>query len=247
MISFKNFSCYYKQKRTKEFKKILDNLSLDIATGEFVVVLGASGSGKTTMLKCLVGQGEFFDGDLLIDGVPIDNINVKTGNFAYVRQDIVLYPNLTVYENIAFPLRTMKTPQDEVDKRVKAVAKNLGILPFLTRKPRQLSGGQQQRVAICRAIIKNPRYLFFDEPFAAMEPALRLELGRIVRALHEELMPTMVFVTHDITEAFTLADRIIVIEGGKIVEEGTPDSLKENHTSVLLRKFFGEEVDEDEE
>ncbi len=240
MIEFKKFSCYYKIKKSKDYGKILNRIDLTVDTGEFLVVIGESGCGKTTLLNCCVGQADYFDGDLLIDGVPIENADVRSGKFAFVRQDYALMPNMTVYENIAFPLRNMRTPQDEVDKRVKEIADKLGLLPFLTRRPRQLSGGQQQRVAIGRAIIKNPQYLFFDEPFSNLEPAVRRELCSLVKELHRELRPTIIFVTHDITEAFSLADRMIVMENGIIVENGTHDELKQDHRSALLCKFFGD-------
>ncbi len=242
MIELKNFSCYYKIKKPKGYGKILNSIDLKVETGEFLVVLGESGCGKTTLLNCCVGQADYFDGDLFIDGEPIENADVRSGRFAFVRQDYALLPNMTVYENMAFPLRNMKTPQDEVDRRVKETAEKLGLSYFLTRRPRQLSGGQQQRVAIGRAIIKNPQYLFFDEPFSNLEPAVRRELCMLVKQLHRELRPTVLFVPHDITEAFNLAERIVVMESGIIAEAGAPDELRENHRSALLCKFFGEEV-----
>ena len=235
-IQFDDFSAYYKQK--KVYAAALDHLSLRIEKGEFFVVVGASGSGKSTLLKCILGLNRDIEGDLYIDGVSIDDMNAKDGNMAYVTQEIALYPHLTVYENIAFSLRLMHTPQDEVDRRVKEMAELTQIKWLLTRKPRQLSGGQQQRVAIARALVKHPQLLLFDEPFSNIDPALRLELRQLVKAVHRRLGATTVFVTHDLSEAFFLADRIAVLEEGNVVQIGTPDELWKNPQAALLQAFF---------
>ncbi len=235
-IEFQNFSCYYKNK--KQYITALSELNLTVEDGEFLVVAGESGSGKSTLLKACLGLAEFFDGDLFIDGETVENINLKDGKFAFVRQEIVLYPNLTVYENIAFPLRTMKTPHEEVDRRVKETAEMIGMKMFLTRKPRQLSGGQQQRVAIGRALIKNPSYIFFDEPFSNVDKELRGELRQIVKKIHQKRKPTIVFVTHDLSEAFALAERIAVLEDGKLVEVGTPEEIYAEPKSELMCAFL---------
>ena len=153
-IQFKDFSCYYKQR--KEYITALDHINLTVKHGELLVVLGPSGCGKTTMLKCILGLCNYIGGDLLIDGVSADTFQVQNANIGYVRQEFSLYPHLTVYENIAFPLRTIHTTQEEVDRRVKEIANLLEIEWLLTRKPKQLSGGQNQRVALARALIKNP-------------------------------------------------------------------------------------------
>ena len=235
-IQFDDFSAYYKQK--KVYAAALDHLSFKIDKGEFFVVVGASGSGKSTLLKCILGLNRDIEGDLYIDGVSIDDLNAKDGNMAYVTQEIALYPHLTVYENIAFSLRLMHTPQDEVDRRVKEMAELTQIKWLLTRKPRQLSGGQQQRVAIARALVKHPQLLLFDEPFSNIDPALRLELRQLVQTVHRRLGATTVFVTHDLPEAFFLADRIAVLEEGNVVQIGTPDELRENPQAALLQAFF---------
>ncbi len=236
IIEFKNFSCYYKQK--KEYIKAIDEISFSIDSGEFVVVIGESGSGKTTLLKACLGLANYFEGDLIINGLSVENLDLKSGNYAYVRQEIGLYPNLTVYENIAFPLRVIKTAQAEVDERVKKIAKRVGVEMLLTRKPRQLSGGQHQRIAIARALVKNPRIIYFDEPFSNVDPTLRSDLRLMVKQIHKVYKPTILFVTHDLGEAFTLADRIIVLENGKVVEEGTPEYLEKNGQSELIKEFF---------
>ncbi len=250
-IEFRDFSCYYKYK--KRPLTALSHLNLKVEKGEFLAVIGESGSGKSTLIKACLGIAEFFDGDLFVDGKGIESVNLKSGQFSYVSQEIGLYPGMTVYENMAFPLRMMKTTQQEVDARVKETAEMMGMRMFLTRKPRQLSIGQQQRVAIGRAIIKNPSYIFFDEPFSNLDPMLRITLRRIVKDIHKKMRPTIIFSTHDINEAFLLADRVVMLEKGEIVEIGTPDELRDNHKSTLLNNFFGTveenqlEVDEEQQ
>ena len=222
-IEFQDFSCYYKNK--KETVTALDNLTMSIEKGELFVILGQSGSGKTTLLKCILGLCDYISGALYIEGVPADQLLLSQSNIGFVRQEINLYPHLTIYENIAFPLRTMKTPQAEVDRRVREMASLLGLRPLLTRKPKQLSGGQHQRVAIARALIKNPTLLLMDEPFSNVDAALRSQMRQLIKKIHETYHCTIVFVTHDLVEAFTLADRIMVLEDGKLQLLGQPQAL----------------------
>lgn len=235
-IKFSKYSSYYKVKN--EYIAALSDINLSVPVGQFLVVIGESGSGKSTLIKACLGMLDYFEGDLLIDGVPVEKIDLKTGKYACVRQEISLYPNKTIYENIAFPLRIMRTPQEEVDKRVKEIAQLLDISLMLTRKPRHLSGGQQQRVAIARALIKNPAFLFFDEPFSRIDSKTRKELRDLVRKIHKQFGVTIVFVTHELDEAFALAERIVVLDQGKIVEDGTPTQLKTSHNSDLLKAHF---------
>lgn len=224
-IEFEGFSCYYKNK--KQYITALDNISMSIASGELFVVLGESGSGKTTLLKCILGLCDYMEGSLFIDGTSIDDFRLSKSNIGYVRQEVDLYPHMTVYENIAFPLRMIHTPQEEVDRRVKELSALLDIQWLLTRKPKQLSGGQHQRVAIARALIKNPVIVLFDEPFSNIDPALRTELRLLVKKIHQLYKCTMVFVTHDLTDAFALADRILILDSGKVKAIGTPAELTE--------------------
>lgn len=238
LLQFKNFSAYYKLKR-KQYAVALDNVTFDVREGEFLVVVGPSGCGKTTLLKCILGLITLNDGDLLIDGIPADKVNKKELAVSYVSQDYSLYPKMTVYDNIAFPLRMMRTPYTEVNSRVKNIAELLEIDWLLSRKPNQLSGGQHQRVAIARALIKQPRIMLFDEPFANLDPALRLELRTLLKDLHSKQKPTIVFVTHDLSEAFMLADRIVVINRGEIVEAGTPQEIESNPKTQFTKEFFG--------
>jgi len=157
--------------------------------------------------------------------VDSEYFDLKSANIGYIRQENALYPHLTVYENIAFPLRAIHTPQPEVDRRVKSIAQTLEIPYLLTRKPKHLSGGQQQRVAIARAFIKNPTLFLLDEPFSNIDPQLRMEMRQLLKKLHREFRPTMILVTHDLGEAFSVADRILVLKDGKVSQLGTPIEL----------------------
>ena len=235
-IVFEKFSAYYKEK--KEYVTALDQISLEIFDGQFVAVVGESGSGKSTFLKSIMGFCDYIDGDLTVNGTPIDNLSLKSGLFAYVNQEISLYPSMTIYDNIAFPLRTIHATEEEIAKRVTEIATQIGIEWLLTRKPKQLSWGQQQRVAIARALVKRPEIALFDEPFANLDAPNREGLRRLVKEIHQKLGMTTIFVTHELDEAFALADRIVVLEKGKIVDDGTLDQLKAHCNSDLLRNYL---------
>lgn len=235
-IIFENFSAYYKNK--KEYVKALDALSFAVHDGEFFVIAGASGCGKTTLLRSVLGQMEYTEGTLTVDGQSVEALRAQERNIGYVRQEPGLYPHLTVYENIAFPLRMIHTAQDEIDSRVKKIAAMLEIDWLLTRKPRQLSGGQQQRAALARAFVKQPTALLLDEPFSDLEPALHRQLRLLLKDLQKQLQITVLFVTHDLAEAFSLADRLLVLENGRLADLDTPQALLKAHNSDLLREFL---------
>lgn len=235
-IIFETFSAYYKHK--KELVKALDALSFEIRDGEFFVVAGESGCGKTTLLRSILGTMEYTEGTLTVDGQPVDALSLQKRNIGYVGQEPGLYPHLTVYENIAFPLRTIHTAQDEIDRRVKGIAAMLEIDWLLTRKPKQLSGGQQQRAAIARALVKQPTILLLDEPFSDLEYAMHRELRLLIRQLQKQLQITAVFVTHDLAEAFSLADRLLVLENGAVADLAAPQELLKEHRSELLKEFL---------
>lgn len=222
-IEFQDFSCYYKHK--KQYIPALEHVDLAVPKGELLVILGQSGSGKTTLLKCILGLCDYISGQLYIDGVSTDDFRVASSNIGYIKQELSLYPHMTVYDNIAFPLRVIHSTQDEVDQRVKEIAALLEIDYLLTRKPKQLSGGQLQRVSIARALVKNPLTVLFDEPFSNVDPALRTELRLLVKRIHQVYGCTMVFVTHDLTDALSLADRVVILENGRIEAVGTPQAL----------------------
>lgn len=236
VIQFKDFSYYYKVK--KQLTPALQHINLDVRRGELLCVVGESGSGKTTLLKSILGHCKFIDGELLIDGTPIEQVDVRKKNFAYIKQEIALYPHMTVYENIAFPLSVMGASRQETDNRVKEMAAKTELDWLLTRKPRQLSVGQCQRVAIARAMIKRPQILLFDEPFANLDPLVRSDLRRLVKKLHAEYSPTIVFVTHDLSEAFSVGERIAVMDCGTVTELGTPQELRDNPQTELLKGYL---------
>lgn len=223
IIAFEDFSFFYKNK--KDYIPALEHITFSVQAGELFVILGPSGCGKTTLLKSIMGFCDYITGALYIDGVAIDDFRLKNSNIGYVRQEADLYPHMTVYENIAFPLRNIHTPQEEVDRRVEQMAQMLDIAWLLTRKPKQLSGGQQQRVAIARALIKNPQLLLLDEPFSNIDPALRAELRQLVKEIHQKLHTTMLFVTHDYQDAYALAQRILILDEGKVSAIGTAEAL----------------------
>lgn len=236
MIQCKEFSAFYVNK--KEQFAALDKLTFSVERGQLFVVVGQSGSGKTTLLKSILRMIPYIDGEMLVDGIAIDDLDIKTCNFAFVDQEVTLYPKKTVYENIAFPLLMSRTPYEEIDRRVKEIADVLDIRWLLTRKPKQLSGGQQQRVGLARALVKKPDLLLLDEPFSNLDPQIRLQMRQLLRQLHQQYHTTILFVTHDLGEAFSLADRMMVLQEGKIEVIGTPQELMDNPRSELLEVYL---------
>jgi ABC-type sugar transport system ATPase subunit len=241
IIEFKDFSCYYKRRKEKDYLVALDKINISIKRGEVVSIVGPSGCGKTTLLKSLLGMSKLVEGNIYINGQDIDSIAIKDLNIGYVWQEYVLYPNLTIYGNLAFPLKNMNTPQKEIDQRVKEIAERFGITNLLTRKPKQLSGGQIQKVCIAKALIKNPEFILFDEPFANIDPKFKKGLLMLINDIREHYNTTMIFVTHDLNEAVTIADRIIVMEDGSIKEHGTIEELRKNGKTDLIRMYFKDE------
>lgn len=236
LIEFNKFSVYYKQK--KNYVVALDEVSFFLDEGEFLVLAGPSGCGKTTVLKSILGACENTTGEAYLDGNAIAPAPKGDGQIAYVSQEYSLYSTMTVYENIAFPLRMMHTSYEETDRRVRRIAGLLELDWLLSRKPRQLSEGQHQRVAIARALIKKPRLLLLDEPFASLHPELRGKMQEMVKKIHSEQRVTILLVTHDIREALGLADRIAVMDSGGIVQISTPAEILENPKSDLVKELF---------
>lgn len=237
LLQFIDFSVFYKLKK-KEYVVAIDNISLNVKKGEFLVIVGPSGCGKTTLLKSVLGMPKLTDGKILLNGVDIDDTKKQNQNFAFVSQEYSLYPQMTVYDNIAFPLRLMYTNGSEIDRRVKDIAQQLEIDWLLSRKPKQISGGQHQRVAIARALIKNPQIVLFDEPFSSLDAELRLTLCQLVKKIHSEQQPTILYVTHDLGEAFLLADRVVVMNKGEIEQVGTPKEIECNPQSQFVKEFL---------
>ena len=204
-----------KKKETMVFR----SLSVTFLEGTTNVLLGASGSGKTSLLRAILGKIPY-DGSIFFDGVSIDKLPLEKRNLSYVSQEYSLYPHFTVFENIAFPLKLLNVPREEIEQRVKEMAKALDISQCLSRKPRYLSGGQQQRVAIARALIKNPEVILFDEPLSNLDAPKRSEIVLLLKKLFRTVHPTVIYVTHNFDEAINLADRLFVLEDGGIAFEG---------------------------
>lgn len=196
------------------------------------VIVGYSGCGKTTLLRTILGLVDY-DGEILLDGLDIEQMEPKDRNFSFVSQQYVLYPHLTVFENIAFPLKNMHASREEIISRVKEVAEILGITACLNRKPKHISGGQQQRVAIARALVKRPSVCFFDEPFSNVDEVSRANTVRWLKSAFDKTGCTCVYVTHDLREAFTIADKIFVMDEGKIVACGTPNEVFDSDNEVV--------------
>jgi multiple sugar transport system ATP-binding protein len=219
--------------------RAVDSLNLQINNKEFVVLLGPSGCGKTTTLNIIAGLDAPTTGHIRFDGTPIEHLPPERRDISMVFQSIALYPHKTVYENIAFPLRMARRSRSEIDERVRQAANLLRIEPLLLRRPHQLSGGQRQRVALGRAVVRNPAVFLFDEPLSALDAKLRVDMRVEIKKLHERLGATFIYVTHDQIEALTMADRIAVIDNGRLQQYGTPDEVYQRPTNTMVARFVG--------
>ncbi|HYC98757.1 sn-glycerol-3-phosphate ABC transporter ATP-binding protein UgpC [Brevundimonas sp.] len=226
---------------TKRFgaTEVLKGIDLEIADGEFVVFVGPSGCGKSTLLRTIAGLEEADAGEIAIGGRAVNDLSPSERGIAMVFQSYALYPHMNVYENMAFGLKLAKLDKAEVDRRVRSAAGTLNITDYLDRKPKALSGGQRQRVAIGRAIVREPQVFLFDEPLSNLDAALRVRMRYEFASLHERLKTTMVYVTHDQVEAMTLADRIVVLNGGVIEQVGQPMALYERPRNLFVAEFIG--------
>jgi multiple sugar transport system ATP-binding protein len=219
---------------------VIKGVDLDVARGEFVVFVGPSGCGKSTLLRMIAGLEEITSGEMFIDDVQVNDIPPSKRGIAMVFQSYALYPHMTVYDNMAFGMRIARASSDEIDKRVRAAADILQLAPYLDRLPKALSGGQRQRVAIGRAIVRNPKVFLFDEPLSNLDAALRVATRIEIAKLHESMPEAiMIYVTHDQVEAMTLADRIVVLNAGKIEQVGSPLELYEHPQSLFVAGFIG--------
>ncbi|RHW18922.1 sn-glycerol-3-phosphate ABC transporter ATP-binding protein UgpC [Sphingomonas gilva] len=218
---------------------VIRNLSLDIAAREFVVFLGPSGCGKSTLLRMIAGLETVDEGEIRIGDRRVDTLPPGERGVAMVFQHYALYPHMTIRDNMAFGLRNIGTAADEIAARVEAAAQSLEIGHLLDRKPGQLSGGQRQRVAIARAIVKQPELFLFDEPLSNLDAALRVRTRLELAQLHQRLGTTMIFVTHDQVEAMTLADRIVVLNDGRVEQVGTPMDIYLRPASLFVATFVG--------
>jgi multiple sugar transport system ATP-binding protein len=219
--------------------EVLQGISVDIADEEFVVLVGPSGCGKSTLLRMIAGLEEVTSGAISIGGRVVNNLPPKARDIAMVFQNYALYPHMTVYENMAFSMRLRKAPQAEVDSKVNAAADILGLKPYLDRYPRQLSGGQRQRVAMGRAIVRDPQVFLFDEPLSNLDAKLRVAMRTEIKALHQRLRTTSIYVTHDQVEAMTMADRIVLMRDGRIEQVGAPLDLYDRPMNEFVAGFIG--------
>ena len=226
---------------TKRFGAHLaaDRIDLDVESGECLVLLGPSGCGKTTLLRLLAGLEPLDSGEIWIGDRRVDQLEPARRDVAMVFQNYALYPHLSVFDNIAFPLRTRRVEAGEIDRRVREAAARVGLAELLARRPAQLSGGQQQRVALARAIVRNPTVYLMDEPLSNLDAQLRLQTRTELKRLHRELGTTMIYVTHDQGEAMTLGGRIAVMQGGAIVQIGRPLDLYRQPINTFVGTFLG--------
>jgi multiple sugar transport system ATP-binding protein len=227
---------------TKEFTsgvRVVDEVDLEIASGEFLVLVGPSGCGKSTLLRMIAGLEEVTGGEITIGDRVVTNLSPRERDIAMVFQNYALYPHLTVERNLAYGLRVRHTPKDEIARRVRDVAEMLGLEPFLQRKPAALSGGQRQRVAMGRAIVREPAAFLMDEPLSNLDAKLRVDMRAQLARLHAELKVTTVYVTHDQVEAMTLGERVAVMRDGRIQQVDTPQTLYRSPANLYVAAFIG--------
>jgi multiple sugar transport system ATP-binding protein len=217
----------------------VDAVDLEIKDKEFMVFLGPSGCGKTTTMRMIAGLEELTSGDISINGHKVNDLDARDRDVAMVFQSYALYPNMSIYENIRFPLRMRKVPQEKHDELVREAARMVELGDLLDRKPKALSGGQRQRAALARAIVRQPQVFLMDEPLSNLDAKLRLAMRAQLKHIQKRLQTTTVYVTHDQIEAMTLADRIAIMSKGKIQQLGTPDEVYNNPANVFVAGFIG--------
>jgi multiple sugar transport system ATP-binding protein len=219
--------------------KVLHGIDLTVGAGEFCVFVGPSGCGKSTLLRIIAGLDDVSSGTIEIDGETVNNVSASSRGLAMVFQSYALYPHMSVYKNMAFGLENSKMPKPEIDRRVREAAELLQITDYLDRRPKALSGGQRQRVAIGRAIVREPKAFLLDEPLSNLDAELRVTMRKELAALHAKIGDTMIYVTHDQTEAMTLADKIVVLQSGRIEQTGAPLDIYNNPQNVFVAGFIG--------
>ncbi len=226
---------------TKKFGEVaaVDGISLSVRDGEFMVLLGPSGCGKTTFLRIIAGLERQTAGDIAIDGEVVNDIPPRARGIAMVFQSYGLYPHFTVWDNIAFPLKTQRTPRPEIKAKVEWAAQLLGIEPLLDRRPRQLSGGERQRVALARALVRDPTAFLLDEPLSNLDAKLRATARNEIRQFQQRVGTTTIYVTHDQVEAMGMGDRIAVIDHGKVRQVGTPTAIYDDPADRFVATFVG--------
>ena len=224
---------------TSEGVVAVQDFNLEVSDKEFIVLVGPSGCGKSTTLRMIAGLEEISAGELYIDGKLMNDVAPKDRDIAMVFQNYALYPHMTVRENMAFPLKLRKVPQEEIDRRVNQAAEILDITQYLDRKPKALSGGQRQRVAIGRAIVREPKVLLMDEPLSNLDAKLRNQMRAEIIKLRQRINTTFIYVTHDQTEAMTLGDRIVIMKDGFIQQIGTPQEVFDHPANLFVAGFIG--------
>src|SRR5213595_2118981 len=229
------------RKVVKKYDEIeaVSAIDLDIGDKEFVVLVGPSGCGKSTTLRMIAGLEDITGGEIAVDGEVVNDVPPKDRDMAMVFQNYALYPHMTVYQNMSFGLRLKRYPKDEIARRVQEAARILDITELLDRKPRQLSGGQRQRVAMGRAIVRNPKVFLFDEPLSNLDAKLRVQMRTEIKRVHQKVTTTTVYVTHDQIEAMTLADRVVVMNGGLIEQIGSPNEVYHMPKTRFVAGFIG--------
>src|SRR5438046_1968774 len=219
--------------------EVIHGIDLSVESGEFVVFVGPSGCGKSTLLRMITGLEDITSGEIAIGGRVVNQLPPRARDIAMVFQDYALYPHKSVFENMAFGLRLRKLPGDEIQRRVSDAAGILQIEHLFERKPRELSGGQRQRVAMGRAIVRQPKAFLFDEPLSNLDALLRAEMRVEIKKLHQRLSNTIIYVTHDQVEAMTLADRIVVLQAGNVIQYDTPDGIYNRPAAKFVAGFTG--------
>lgn len=215
------------------------DFNLEINNGEFIILVGPSGCGKSTILRMIAGLEDITSGEIIIDGEIANDKLPKDRDLAMVFQNYALYPHMTVYDNIAYPLKLRKTPKQEIDSKVRESAKLLGIDEYLSRKPAKLSGGQKQRVALGRCIVRSPKSFLMDEPLSNLDAKLRVQMRTEITRLQKNLEKTFIYVTHDQIEAMTMGDKIVVMNEGRIQQVGTATDLYEDPVNQFVAQFIG--------
>ena len=233
-ISFRHINKVYDNKVQAVF-----DFNLEVLDKEFIVLVGPSGCGKSTTLRMLAGLEEITSGEIYIDDKLINAVEPKNRSIAMVFQNYALYPHMTVYKNIAFGLKLRKIPKEEIDRRVKETAEILGLTDYLNRKPGELSGGQRQRVALGRAIVREPKVFLMDEPLSNLDAKLRVSMRSEIAKIHERVGATTIYVTHDQTEAMTMATRIVIMKDGYIQQIGTPEEVYNYPNNIFVGSFIG--------
>lgn len=223
---------------------VLEDISFDINEGEFVSILGSSGCGKTTLLKILIGIEQSDTGEIFLDGEDITHNPPSKRGMGLVFQNYALFPNMNVWNNVAYALKARRLPKDEIKQRVDDVLAIVGLTDFANKKPSKMSGGQQQRVAIARTLALNPDIILFDEPMAALDADIRMALRKEIKELQKKLNKTMIYVTHDQEEAFSMSDRILVMNDSHIAQYDTPNNIYKHPANDFVKKFVVNHLDE---